>query len=89
MINLKHALTDPSRVFNTPQDVLLDNDLTRSQKIDILNRWASEIRDIEVAEEENMQGNNYLDILETILSSLRTLDATVDLEHTPPTKQGG
>ena len=89
MINLKQALIDPSSVFAAPTDVLLNLDLTRVEKIEILKRWASGIRSIEVAEEENMQGKNNLDILESILSALHTLDATIDLEHTPPTKQGG
>ena len=94
MINLRQALTDPPSVFLTPEAVLFDSFLSREQKIDILKRWQSQIRGIFVAEDENMQGAESLneDVLKTfesILSALHTLDAEIDSEHTPPTKQGG
>lgn len=87
-INLKRVLIDPASVFDEPQEVLLENELTRKQKIQILKRWASEVRELQVAEEENMQGENVID-LQSVLQALSTLDAKVDLDHTPPTKQGG
>lgn len=89
MINLKDALISPSSVFSSPKDVLLNTELLREQKIEILKRWQSEIRVIEVAEDENMLGHNHLDILEEIYAALRTLGANIDTDHTPPTKEGG
>lgn len=86
MIRLKQALLDPSSVFQEPKDVLLNNEISRDQKIQILKRWESEVREIQVAEEENMQGKEPVD-LHAILSALHTLDAIVDVEHNAPTKQ--
>ena len=63
--------------------------ITRDEKISILKRWASDMREIQVAEEENMQGRNHLDIYEKILQALSALEAPIDTEHNPPTKQGG
>jgi negative regulator of replication initiation len=89
MINLKQALTDHASVFLTPEGVLLNLELTREQKIGILKNWLSDVREILVAEEENMQGKDCIKTFEAILSALHALDAKLDMEHTPPTKQGG
>jgi hypothetical protein len=88
MPNLKQALTDPSSVYKEPKDILLDNKLSRGQKIQILKRWGSDILEVQVAEEENMQGITRVDY-QSVLKALKTLRAKIDLEHTPPTKQGG
>lgn len=88
MIKWKQALTDPTSVFKTPAELLLNNELTREQKIHILKRWESDIREIQVAEDENMQGKERVD-LKDVLDALNTLDAVINLEDTPPTKQGG
>ena len=45
----------PDDHFETPQHVL-DADLARSEKIEVLTSWANEIRQLQVAEEENMRG---------------------------------
>lgn len=89
MISLKQALVDPSSVFLRPNDVIFNHDLTRSQKIEILKHWESDMREIQVAEDENMLGENSLDILDEVLNAMHVLDANIDVEHTPPTKQGG
>ena len=90
MVNLKMAKIDPSSVFKHPHDVLTDSTLTRSQKIDILRRWAYDEREIAVAEEENMLGSdNTRDfLLEEILKSLHELGIHGDQKSPPPTKQG-
>jgi hypothetical protein len=87
-MRVKQALLDPTSIFKEPQEVLLSQELTRDQKIQILRRWSYEIRELQVAEEENMQGKTQVD-LQSVLNALRTLGAVVDLEHEPPTKQGG
>jgi hypothetical protein len=89
MINLKQALIDPASIFSSPQALLLDEEITRDQKIVILKRWESDVREIFVAEEENMQGKDVLKTFEAIRGALHTLDATINLEDSPPTKQGG
>lgn len=82
------ALLDPASVFERPADVFDEPSLTREQKIKILRRWEYDARDLEVAEEENMAGGPP-DMLDEILDVLHRLDAGVDVEHSPPTKQGG
>ena len=88
-IDFEKALLNPAAVFRTPEEVLESGDLTREQKVEILRRWKFDAHAIEVAEEENMGSGQTSDLLSRILNGLHALDAAPDLEHSPPTKQGG
>ncbi len=85
------AKLNPGSVYKNPRDILTDETITKSQKIDILERWAYDERELSVAEEENMlsaddqQNNNILDEIYKCLLELG-IDET-KLPH-PPTKQG-
>ena len=86
--NYAQARLDPGSVFSTPEDVLAAEDLTTSQKIEVLRRWEYDASEVAVAEEEGM-GVDRSDLLHRILRALGTLDAEIDEERRPPTKQGG
>jgi hypothetical protein len=90
MHHFENAKIDPSSEFKSPQDIIVDDNLSREQKIDLLKRWAYDAREIAVAEEENMRGSNdrHHVILEAILKSLLILGIDSDQEKSPPTKQG-
>ena len=88
MIDVEKALLDPGLVFKTPGDVLANNQLTRAQKIEILRRWEYDVRELQVADEEGMEGPEPV-TLDAVLDALRTLGAPEDTEHSAPTKQGG
>ena len=88
MIDVEKALLDPGLVFKTPGEVLANNELTRAQKIEILRRWEYDVRELQVADEEGMQGPEPV-TLDAVLDTLRTLGAPEDTEHSAPTKQGG
>jgi hypothetical protein len=87
-MNIEKALLDPTREFSSPANVCIEQLLTRDQKIQILRRWEYDARELEVAEEENMGGGGP-DILDEVLAALHQLNAEIDVEHSPPTKQGG
>ncbi len=88
MVDLEMAKSDPSNVFKHPRDVLKDKGLSQSDKIDILQRWAYEERELSVAEEENMPGlnNDKGAVLEEILNALLELGIESDHKNPPPTK---
>lgn len=88
MIDVEKALLDPGLVFKTPGEVVANNELTRAQKIEILRRWEYDVRELEVADEEGMEGPEPV-TLDAVLDALRTLGAPEDTEHSAPTKQGG
>ncbi len=88
MTDIEKAMLDPTAVFRTPEEVLLREDMTREQKIEVLRRWAYDAGQLQVAEEENMAGQES-DILDQICRALHALDAWLDTEHSAPTKHGG
>lgn len=88
MTNIDQARLDPTSVFHAPEDVLVTNDLSREQKIDILRRWEYDARALEVAEEEGMIASQP-DILDRVLQALHTLNVGHDPERAAPTKQAG
>ena len=88
MIDVEKALLDPGLVFKTPGEVLANNELSRAQKIEILRRWEYDVRELQVADEEGMEGPEPV-TLDAVLDALRTLGAPEDTEHSAPTKQGG
>ena len=87
MIDFEKALIDPALVFSNPADVLHNNELSRGQKIQILQRWEYDVRELQVAEEESMRGPQSVS-LDTVLNALRSLGAEKK-ERSAPTKQGG
>ncbi len=87
-MNFEKAMLDPDSMFASPDDLFGEQSLTRDQKIKILRRWEYDARELEVAEEENM-GGGPPGKLDEILKVLHRLDAVVDIDHSPPTKQGG
>lgn len=54
--DIARALTSPPQVFDTPQEVLKVENLTRPQKIDILKRWEADARALQRATDENLVG---------------------------------
>jgi len=88
MIDVEKALLDPSLVFKTPEELLANNELSREQKVEILRRWEYDVRELQVAEEESMDGPQPV-TLDAVLSALRALGAPADTERSAPTKQGG
>jgi hypothetical protein len=90
MIDVKKAVTNPSAIFDKPEEVVERNDLSREQKIEILRRWEYDARELQVADEEGMAPSDPQPvILDAILNALRSLGAPADVEHSAPTKQGG
>ncbi len=90
MSDKETAKHDPASVYKLPSNVLVDDTLTRAEKIDILRRWAYDEREKAVAEEENMirseaeRGN----MLDEILRCLLVLGVDKDEDSPPPTKHG-
>jgi hypothetical protein len=53
-----------------------------------LQRWEYDVRELQVAEEEGMEGPQPV-TLDVVLRALRSLGAPADTERSAPTKQGG
>ena len=88
-IDLRQALLNPAVVFLGPEEVLERDDLTREQKIEVLRRWKFDALQLQVADEENMRSEQSSDLLDRVLQSLHSLNASPNLEDSPSMKQGG
>ena len=53
-LDLGAAKSNPSKYFDTPQDVLVHPRLSRTAKLDILRAWEVDARLLATAEDENM-----------------------------------
>jgi hypothetical protein len=88
MIDIEKALVNPALVFKTPEEVVANRELSRDQKIKILHRWEYDARELQVAEEEGMEGPQPVS-LDAVLRALSSLGAPANTERSAPTKQGG
>ena len=71
-----------------PQQLLARDDLTREQKIGILRQWEQDLRELMVAEEENMSAAEPMNVsLDEVLVALETLGAG-PASHPVPTTHG-
>lgn len=68
-MDLEKARLDPGSVFASPEQLCESPGLSREQKIDLLQRWAEDARELEVAEEEGMGGGES-SLLSRILTAL-------------------
>lgn len=93
-VDLKAALDNPAEVFDTPEEVL-KCDVSDHDKAAILSRWAYDVREIAVAEEEGMAAAKDGEVAasgdsmsQRIHLALQSLPEGVR-EEGAPTKQGG
>lgn len=83
---MKAALVDPSRVFDCPRDVVSASGIPDAEKVRILHRWEYDVREEEVAQEENMKGPLTVTLID-VLDALHALGAGPDDRHPAPVKQ--
>lgn len=69
-------MSDPSRVFDTPADLVDSDELFNSQKIAALEQWKNELERYLDAEAESMPGN--IDNAERLQ---QVSDALISLRH--------
>jgi len=84
-MDIEKAKFNPAAGFKSPQEVAASQELSREQKIEILQRWEQEATAMEVAEEEGMPGPQ-AKLLQPIRDALHTLNYWPDTEHSSPSK---
>ena len=84
------AVTNPTRFYDRPGQVVLDRRLNRNDKLAILEAWEVEARSLSVASEENMGGgepNLLAEVIEARVRLVTYADPRRDRKGAP-TKQG-
>ena len=87
------ALTDVSKVFRRPEDILSAEDLSEDQKVALLRQWDADLRLLMVASEENMTASTApgrtAELLQSVHKALRRLGHGPDPDRQAPDKTGG
>lgn len=86
------ALLDVAKVYRHPQAICDDSRLTAEQKVKLLKQWEYDLRELQVASDENMTGDGSgqsAELLRAVRKCLKSLHADNDLELTGASKQGG
>ena len=87
------VLGDVSREFDRPRDIIDTADLSHEQKIKLLKEWEFDLRELQVASEENMTGDAgsgmTAELLRECRRALAGLGAADGDSGGAPTKQGG
>src|ERR1700730_14652928 len=84
-MDFKKIKLNPAADFKSPQEGVSSQELTRKQKIEILQRWEQDARLMEVADEESMPGPQ-LKLLQPIRDALHALNYWPDTEHSARAK---
>ena len=59
--------------YESPAELLLDENLSRDEKVEMLQQWRNDEKDLIRAAEEGMQNDDLPDILEDVKKALITL----------------
>lgn len=90
-MDIEKAITAPSMAFASPDELAQSGELTPEQKLRALKQWDYDVRELQVATEENMDpiddGGASAELLARIETLLTELGDGNDHE-TVPTRQG-
>jgi hypothetical protein len=94
--DFEKALLDVSKVFDSPEDICHHADLTREEKLKLLQQWEYDLQLLLVAAEENMpsQGKSSepgktAELVQRIHKIVAQMGAEADPEKSGPAKAGG
>lgn len=63
--------------YRSPAELLLDEKLSRDEKIEMLEQWRNDKKALMRASEEGMHGDDRLDVLRKVKEALNSLRASV------------
>lgn len=75
--DLEQARLDPGSVFASPEKLCESSRLSKEEKVDLLQRWAEDARELEIADDEGMSGGEF-SLLDRVLASLESLGTSFD-----------
>jgi hypothetical protein len=89
---MEEALADVGKVYRQPRAICDDPKLTKAEKIKLLKQWEYDLRELQVAADENMTGSGTgrnAELLRDVRDCLNSLGADDDLELAGASKHGG
>jgi hypothetical protein len=85
-VRLQEAKQNPAAVYDQPDDVLQDANLTRGEKIDVLRQWYQDANQLQTAADENMTGGEP-DRLRSVSKALLALGVSPANENDPHSEE--
>lgn len=77
------ARTSPTAVFDAPDDVVQSDDLTKEEKVEVLDQWEADAKALQTATDEGMSGG-MRPRLDEVKAAQTELDTTAsDAGHLP------
>lgn len=89
---MDEALGDVARAYDRPEAVRDDPRLQTDEKVRLLKQWEYDLRELQVATEENMAGDSSgrnAELLRAVRACLNDLAAGGDIETSGASKHGG
>jgi hypothetical protein len=91
---MDEALGDVGAIYKHPEAIRDDASLSRAEKIKLLKQWEYDLRELQVAAEENMTGpgtgtGQNAELLRSVRKCLGELGGDEDLELAGAAKHGG
>ena len=90
--NFEKLVVDVSKHFATPEALLAEDDLSRAQKLKLLQQWEYDLHLLQVATEENMTGDappgTNAEKLRAVHAAAEKLGAELDPEGSGAAKTG-
>ncbi len=74
MSDFEKAMLSPTSVYKIPNEVVEDDTLSREQKLKILRQWEYDAHELQVAEDENMPGDQPTSMLHRIITAIHCLE---------------
>ena len=71
-MKLEDILQDPAEVYDKPQDVVNDSNLSNEEKCKVLAQWEYDAEELQTATAENMPGPDD-SLLDDILAAMKQL----------------
>lgn len=95
--DFEKAMLDVSKAFAAPEEIERRGDLTREQKVKLLQQWEYDLELLLVASEENMPSSDAKsdpaggtgDLMQHVREALSRIGAKADPDKSGPTKSGG
>lgn len=82
-VSLKEILTNPSKAFAHPSQVVSATDLSHGDKVKVLKQWELDARLLQVASEEGMSGGEA-----SMLADVKKAQDDLGVEPPPDDKRG-
>ena len=86
MTDIDKAMLDPTAVFRTPEEVLLREDMTREQKVEVLRRWPMTRAILKLPKKKIWQVKSQISWIKFVVRFIRSTPGLIPSIHRLPNR---